>query len=523
MPTIHGVKLHGGATPPRACHSSAMKSLTRRQVVALMIGLVLVGVGGFRLATLHSDVDTSSVVLRDGTPVVTYALPGLEPARADAVVILHGYTASGVIIRSLAASLARAGFVVAVPDFAGHGRNVAAAAPIESRVGQWRDQMLVVIENLAADPRVDSSRGVGLVGHSLGALAAFDVVNASPQLPVRAIVAVSPPSIDALDATVPTSFLYGAGELRDFVDAAAAGETALRDRGTPTQLVRVGGVEHVGIILSPVTAQTAATWLRASGSESAVTVTPPLVPLALVILGLMVMAAPAARLALGSRVRPSRGPHVRQVVAFTVIALGVGAGAAWLSRPLHSSFPLEVGGYLVTLFTTSGLVLWLSVRWWRRRTPEGDGQGSDSSVVRTTVGTLALTAFFIAALALSAQESWSAFHLGGPRRWALPAMEIALLIFFIAESMLVRRSSARLQAALMVMVRVLVVATMYAGVALLDAPRILVIQIPLIAILLALTGWWGYVVSRHTVEPWAAATVQAIPIAYVAASALPLL
>jgi dienelactone hydrolase len=501
-----------------------MNSPWRRMVMTLVVAVALLGFGGFRLATLHSDVAQTSATLRDGLPVTTYALPNVQTASAQAVVVLHGYTASGVIVRSLSTALARAGFVVAVPDFAGHGRNVSAAAPLDERVDQWRDQTLQVIEHLAADPRVDPEAGVGVVGHSLGALAAFEVTGGDPALPIRTIVAVSPPSLDGLNATVPTVFLYGSLEMQSFIDASIDGEQSLRSAGARTDVIRIDGVEHVGIILSPETAHAAIRWLQggAGSQPTSIPVTPPLLPLMLVIAGLVLIAGPAVRLALGPRITPARGPDFGKALIFITAALAAGASAAWLSAATHAAFPIEVGGYLVALFGVAGMVLWLLLKWWRRGLSHGDGQGSDPSVLRTTVGTLALTAFFIAVLALSAQASWSAFHLAGPRRWALPVMEMALIIFFIAESMLVRRQSARQQVVLMVAVRVLIVLTMAAGVHLLDAPRILVIQIPLIAILLALTGWWGHVVSRHTVEPWAVATVQAIPIAYAAATALPL-
>jgi dienelactone hydrolase len=500
-----------------------MNSPWRRMAMTLVVAVALLGFGGFRLATLHSDVTQTSATLRDGLPVTTYALPTVQTASAQAVVVLHGYTASSVIVRSLSTALARAGFVVVVPDFAGHGRNVSAAAPLDMRVDQWRDQTLQVIEHVAADPRVDPDAGVGIVGHSLGALAAFDVTRADSSLPVRTIVAVSPPSLDRLNVTVPTVFLYGSLEMQSFVDASIEGERSLRDAGSRTDVIRVDGVEHVGIILAPETAHAAIRWIQ-GGTGSAATstpVTPPLLPLMLVIGGLVLVAAPAVRLALGPPITPARSPRPGKALAFITASLVAGAVAARVSAPLHVAFPIEVGGYLVALLGVAGIVLWLLLRRWRRSL-QGDGQGSDPSVLRTTVGTLVLTAFFIAVLALSAQASWSAFHVAGPRRWALPVIEIALITFFIAESMLVRRQSARQQILLMVAVRTLIVVTMAIGVHLLDAPRILVIQIPLIAILLALTGWWGHVVSRHTVEPWAAATVQAIPIAYAAATALPL-
>jgi dienelactone hydrolase len=501
-----------------------MRSRARASAITLVFAMALLCLGGWRLATLHSDVADSTSVLRDGTPVSTYALADLSPASAPAVVVLHGYTASSVIVRSLSTALARAGFVVAVPDFAGHGRNISAAAPLDARVDQWRDQVILAIARLASDPRVDPEAGVGLVGHSLGALAAFEAAGADPALPVSGIVAVSTPSLEGLDVRVPTTFLYGSLEMQSFIDASVEGERALRAAGSRTDVIRVDGVEHVGIILSPVTAHAAIRWLQ-GGSGSAptsVAVTPPVLPLVLVILGLILIARPAARLALGSPITPARSPRPAKALIFIVVALIVGAAAAWVTRPLHGSFPIEVGGYLISLFLVAGLTLWALLKWWRRDLVHGDGQGSDISVLRTTVGTMALTAFFIAVVALSAQASWSAFHLGGPRRWALPIIELALITFFIAESMLVRRQSASKQALLMFAVRGLIVLTMAGGVHLLGAPRILVIQIPLIAILLGLTGWWAYVVSRHTVEPWAVATVQAIPIAYAAATALPL-
>jgi dienelactone hydrolase len=508
---------------PAASGIAVSRSLLTRLIV-LGLGIALMAVGGLGLLRLESDLVVSHTVLPDGTPVVTRALPGIEAGEGRAAVVIHGYTASGTIVGMLAASLARAGFVVAVPDLIGHGRNQAPYPDGDERLALIDAQMVRVIDALAADRRVDRGAGVHLVGHSLGAIAVARVDPDRTALAVRSAVLVSTPSGTEIPNNVPTTLMYGALEPATFVEAADQGARRLEAAGVETQVISVPAVEHVGIILSPMTAHAAIRWFngQTGAQPTPFDVRSPVAPLVLVVVGLLVVAAPLSRFVLGPPPASARGPRLGSALAWIAVALVAGAAAGWASAPLQAAFPLAVGGYLVAMFLITGVVLWLLRRRWVGGQPDGDGQPRDPHPWRTTIGGLALTALVISVLALSAQRSWSAFDLSGSRRWALPVLEVALLTFFMAETMVVRRASAVRHAALMVAGRLLLVVVMIAAVVQLEAPRILYLQVPLIGILLAVTGWWGYHVSRHSPEPWIVATVQAIPIAYVVASALPL-
>ena len=185
---------------------------------------------------------------------------------------------------------------------------------------------------------------------------------------------------------------------------------------------------------------------------------------------------------------------------------------------------MAVAGYLIVWLLTVGIVAGVGRRVLRRRgLIPVDNQQPDPSVWRTSVATLALTALVIAVIALSAQVSWSTFDLVGARRTILPMIEAGLLTFFFAEELLVRRERVGRRLGLMLLHRGVIAGLLLAAVPLAGAPGILVLQVPLIALLFGFTAVMGVAVARATAEVWPVVTIQAIPMAYVVATSLPLI
>jgi hypothetical protein len=70
--------------------------------------------------------------------------------------------------------------------------------------------------------------------------------------------------------------------------------------------------------------------------------------------------------------------------------------------------------------------------------------------------------------------------------------------------------------------RAVAVAVLLASVLVLGAPGFLSLLVPLIGIVLALLVVYGQTVTRRSRLPWAAAVVQAIPLAYLVTTTFPL-
>ncbi|MEV6596143.1 alpha/beta fold hydrolase [Actinoplanes sp. NPDC051346] len=89
---------------------------------ALAIGLLLLAAGA--ATARHADAGLESRAVRvGGVPVELVRPAGAEPP-GPAVVVAHGFAGSGRLMRPFADTLARRGYVVALPDLAGHGANI---------------------------------------------------------------------------------------------------------------------------------------------------------------------------------------------------------------------------------------------------------------------------------------------------------------------------------------------------------------------------------------------------------------
>ena len=131
--------------------------------------------------------------------------------------------------------------------------------------------------------------------------------------------------------------------------------------------------------------------------------------------------------------------------------------------------------------------------------------------------TLAMTSYAVVALGLVAQQTWTAFTFAGDRpRWLL-VVELAFITWFWADDRLVGS-----RWWLAVLTRVVAVAVLLGSVVVLGAPSFLSLLVPLMAVVLLVLLVYGQTVTRRARLPWAAAVVQAIPLAYLVTTTFPL-
>ena len=102
--------------------------------------------------------------------------------RDTAVLVCHGFTAQPKTVDHIAAFLERAGFQYEIPPLRGHGTR-----PEDLLGVRWQDWLE---DAMAAYERLEAKTGrVLVVGHSMGALIAANVVVRYPEVPALVMVA----------------------------------------------------------------------------------------------------------------------------------------------------------------------------------------------------------------------------------------------------------------------------------------------------------------------------------------------
>ncbi len=155
------------------------------------------GIRHFELAGEHSAARSPMVVLYPTTamPVPVKVGPYLEELSADArmasgqhllAIISHGSGGSHLAYLTLAADLARNGFVVALPEHPGNNRN-------DNRLGEGLENLRnrprhirLAIDAVLADAQIGPHVGkdsVAMIGHSMGGYTALAVAGGVPRFP----------------------------------------------------------------------------------------------------------------------------------------------------------------------------------------------------------------------------------------------------------------------------------------------------------------------------------------------------
>lgn len=197
---------------------------------------------------------------RDGVPMLF-----LVPERGEAVpgiLIAHGFGGSKQLMLAYGHVLAHAGYAVLLWDFAGHAAN---PAPLDLGQATLQQNLDAAYAELIAQPEVNPEQ-IALLGHSMGSGA---VMSAGIRDANRyaAVVAVSPTGAE-VTPTEPRNLLLQAGVLEpQFVAnaedllAAAGGPNDDLAMGRGRAFTRIPGVEHITILFSPLSHQSALAWL----------------------------------------------------------------------------------------------------------------------------------------------------------------------------------------------------------------------------------------------------------------------
>lgn len=475
---------------------------------------------------------TEECVEVQGIPVTVIA-PEQRLPDAPAVMLVHGFAASSVIMEPLGRVMARAGYVVALPDLSGHGANPARLVGDDTARDELQSDVQVVLGWLAQQPGVDSER-LALVGHSMGAGAVTRFAIENP-LAVRATVAISlPAAIEPVNAPRDLLLMYGASEPIGFAEAAREQLEAIRPgsaegviygslgEGTAIAVEVIPAVEHISIVWSPKTAESMLAWIGAAveGPTSPVDLDPAWLWLILILVAGCLVAIPLARVLYGPS---SSGPEARiagwvAMVVTLAAALAASLVAGVIGGVADRVIPVSVGGYLAVWFAVAGTVIGLGmllVRRYRRR--------SFAPVVpRTVLAALVMTAYAVVLLIVSARLTWASAALVGPRWWIWIALSLILLGYFYADAVLVARPSLGARIGVMVVNRVIVVAALLMSVAFLGAPSVLTLLVPFIVLLFIILGYLAGVISTRTPGRFGPALVQAVPLAAVVATGFPL-
>jgi dienelactone hydrolase len=498
----------------------------------------------------------------DGVPVTTLVA---DPAvRSPVVVVVHGFAGSAQLMDGIGIGLARAGYAAVLLDLTGHGTN-GERLPLDGSTPATDvldADLAGVVAWAQQQPWADPAR-VGLVGHSMGAgtVVRYAVADAQGAKAIGATVALSLPDDDAVPSgqpTVPRNLLalVGANEQQRFTDAALGAVTAAYPGaalgesfgssidGSARGSAAIARADHITILFSTDALQRTVDWLDSSvGAPSTghavgggtvgwlliLTVGAAIgfIPLArLAFPGRPVVDEPyvpaAASFAGAEAVAPRRDRSAGAVLLVTLVASVLASLVAKALTPAAGLVPLAVGGYVLVWFAAGGaasFVLMLLLQRRSRRTPVTVNLNDPAPTFpwRDLWATLAMTSYAVIALGLVAQQTWTAFSFAGDRaRWLL-LVELAFITWFWADDRLVRT-----RWWLGVLTRVLAVGVLLASVVVLGAPGFLSLLVPLIAVVLMILLVYGQTVTRRAQLPWAAAVVQAIPLAYLVTTTFPL-
>jgi len=433
------------------------------------------------------------------------------------VVVAHGFAGSARLMHSWSLALARAGFTVAAPDLPGHGRNASRMpASGASRdlprgtvtLGAAVDAALAQLVDL---PGADPAR-VALLGHSIGSGAVLDLGIARPDV-VRAVVAVAPTDA-ALDTRLPRDLLLlvGANDSRFVANAEsllerAGGERGAAGDGDARRLVIVPRVEHVSILFSRTAHDESIVWLSSALDHTPAGPAPrgPLAGWVLLAAGLLVLWQAVGQ----SATTPAPAPRRRRGgwLALPVGGIAATASLVILVRAVDVSAALGmlVAGEVGLWFLMTGAV-WLRF-----------GIRPAAPDVRD-VGWAVLAAAALVTLGATSALAWAPWWLPGVRVGPAVLLTLCLLPFSIAAASALHGNHGRTASGIWVANSVAVVATL--GVAAIVIPGLgfLLLILPLLPVMLAVTS----VIAVGIDRPWATGTAGALFVGWLLASIFPL-
>lgn len=244
-----------------------MKSRISYVVAALALAMIAFGIWTLEQARSGIDITSQNI---GSVPATTYRA---AESSGPLVVIVHGFSGARKMMQGFSLSLARAGYTAVTIDLPGHGDNLVPMSSniteIEGATVQFMGTLKGVIDSLQKDAGTD--RRVALIGHSMATDIIIRYALTDPR--VAGLVAVSMYS-EAVTDTAPANLLMITGAYEPALREAAVRTLRLVDPDAQEDsivtsadgTVRRGalvapGVEHVGVLYSPVTQRATLDWL----------------------------------------------------------------------------------------------------------------------------------------------------------------------------------------------------------------------------------------------------------------------
>lgn len=378
------------------------------------------------------------------TPVEVFRPAG--GASEPAVVVAHGFSGSRQIMYSIGYTLAQNGYLAALLDFPGHGRN---PTPMRQAghmrdVTQLTDALGQVVDYVRArDDTIDNQ--IALLGHSMGT--AVVMTYGLEHSDVGATVALSAILTD-ITPTMPRNLLLLTGAL-EFANLKRNALAALRSgggqepdtlygdfaAGTARQLEFVPNTEHVTILFSRETLLRITRWLDAAFGHASNGWTDTRMRWVL----LLHVAALGLYLSLSQWVWWKRSPlrgrrmRVRDILLFKGVPALATPLVLWALSPLTTLIPLAVANYLAVYFFLVGTGSLLLLRWrglLERRTWRGWLRPG-------CVGAgLVLFAYIALALFIPSDQTWTSLIPTGQRALWFVVFSVLCFPYFLADTSL---------------------------------------------------------------------------------------
>jgi pimeloyl-ACP methyl ester carboxylesterase len=417
-------------------------------------------------------------------PITFIGQQGSLDGSRPLVLIGHGFSGSGTVMKGFALTLAHAGYTAALWDFDGHGSNpnrMAAGFQVEAMLSNPE----FAINEAGRLGLADLSR-VAILGHSMGSGVALLYGQTHPE--TLATIAVSPTGT-AVTPGLPRNLLLMAGELEpNFIRnaqrrlAEAGGEGGDPTLGTARALVIIPNVEHMSILFSTNAHRTALDWLDlVFGPQpgSRLYTDQRILWFALGVAGALLAALflspPTLELEHPDPIYRPLWQRALSLVIGMLLAVLLLWGLSLVGMRLEHIFGLRIGGYLLVWFGLAGLFSLLLLR--PRIPPPTPGQ--------ILTGLLIFTILW-AGVGLMSHWVWLPWTLIPPRMILWPVGAVLLLPWFLAFGDAQRRSGPRGRAAWWVFQSILVLAVLYLGSRLTPALGFLLLLLPVVPALFLL-------------------------------------
>ena len=521
-----------------------------RLAIAAAIALVLAALSVVNLNQADQGLDRQTLDV-DGVPMELFLPARPAEAQLPAVLVVHGFSGNRQLMYGFGYTLARNGYVAALIDFAGHGASLDRLP--DSFAGDVQYQKLAA--NIAAaqsylrsQPFVDPDR-VAILGHSMGASAVARYGSTHADVPVT--VALSLGNFGRQlpnDPTRPRNFLIlvGAGEFAGFIQGSTAGlKAAYPDgiaeqtygdfaAGTARRLVYVPGVEHISILFSHDAYREIVRWLdqafKLGPPDRSVEADARIGWVLLLYLAAAIGFYPLARALLPAAGPPAMSPAAMGwgwVLLAALVAAILAPVLLWLGVVPYKWMPLTVGNYVGLYFLTYGLLVGGAYGLWQRRNAPAMAGAVPQPLgvvntlnhrLRASLAALILTIYALITFGLPAHLTWNSFALAGDRAWVAVVLFGCCLVFFLADEVVVARTSRRARAGLYALTKLIVLLSLVASVGVFGAPGFLLLLVPVMVVLFLWHGVYSHWLFGLARRPWIAAVVNAAVFAWVIAA-----